>query len=135
MRKFALFALVAALSFGLVGCVSSLERNWGLKEMGVGTISDLKVEVVKTADDTTRKYLVQISYCGRTGTSYVSRQAFDQLYVGQVVELRLRVAITRNVKDERGDRFCIATYGWVVPLSGIGEWIASFNEPTEHQLK
>ena len=135
MKKVVLFALTAVLSFGFVGCVSSLERNWGLKEEGFGTISDLKVEVVKTADDTTRKYHVQLVYCGKTSTSYVSHATFNRMHVGQVVKLKLLLAITRDEKGEWGDKYCVAAYNWWIPNDGSGVWIVEFNEPTEHRLK
>ncbi len=140
MKKVELLGLMAVVVLVFTGCASSLEKNWGLTEDGKGVISDLKIEIEKTAvapnvDGVVRKYEVTLYYCGKTAKSYVSREAFERYYVGQVVELKLLVAITKDKKDEKGDRFCIATYTWLVPYDGSGVWVTSFNEPTERRLK
>lgn len=109
MKKVALFALVAVVAFGFVGCASSLERNWGLKEEGSGYISDMKVEKNEVGESS---YYVKIRYCGQEATVRVTPRTYDKVWIGEGVYLRLLVAAYRNEKSESGDRSCEATYTW-----------------------
>lgn len=107
MRKFALSVLVAVVSFGFVGCASSLERNWGLKEEGLGYISDMKVEKDKHGDPI---YYAKIRYCGKEGTILVTRNTYDKLWLEKKVYLKLIAEANRD--EASGERIHVATYSW-----------------------
>ncbi|TSC82617.1 MAG: hypothetical protein G01um101419_535 [Parcubacteria group bacterium Gr01-1014_19] len=81
---FSLF-LIAVLSFGFVGCVSSFERNWGLKEEGLGHISDMKTEKNETGESL---YYAKIWYCAKEITVPVTHRTYEKLWIGQNVYLK-----------------------------------------------
>ncbi len=112
MRKYALFGLIAVLSFGFVGCASSLEKNWGLKEEGDGYVSCLEVEL---GDRDREPWCVTVVYCGKQGKARVSLEVYEKLVVGHSVKLKLACAIMKNESDVKGERFCDATYWWWTP--------------------
>ena len=109
MRKFALLVFIAALSFGFAGCVSSLERNWGLREEGAGYVSDVWAEKDKHDDSV---YYAKIRYCGREGTVCVNRYTYDKLWLDKKVYLKLIAEADRD--EEGGSRVYVATYSWWV---------------------
>lgn len=126
MRKIALFAFVAIMSLGFVGCASSLERDWGLKEEGDGYVSGLDVDIT---DRDREPWCVTIVYCGKEGKARVSGEIYEKLVVGHGVKLKLACAITKNESDAKGSRFCDATYWWWVPEVTDGYRIITFRMP------
>lgn len=127
MRKYALFALVAVLSFGFVGCASPLERDWGMKEEGDGYVSGLTIE---NGEFGREPYCVTIVYCGKEGKARVSEEIYRKLVAGHAVKLKLACAITKNESDAKGERFCDATYWWWVPnVTNDGYRIITFELP------
>ncbi len=105
-----LFGLVLIMVvLGFVGCASSLERNWGLKEEGTGYVSDMKTE---KKDDGSAVYSVKIRYCRKESTVPVSWRTYDKLWLGKVVYLKLFAATYRNEEGNSGDGSCEVIYAW-----------------------
>ncbi|TSC82615.1 MAG: hypothetical protein G01um101419_533 [Parcubacteria group bacterium Gr01-1014_19] len=126
VKKLALFALVAVLSSGFVGCASSLESDWGLQEEGDGHVSRLEIDIQDLARGA---YCVTIVYCDKEATTRVSGTVYERLVVGQSVKLRLASVIMKNESDVKGERFCDATYWWQVPGVTDGGRIITFRLP------
>lgn len=110
MKNPVLLALIAALSFVFVGC-SSLERSWGLKEEGLGYISEVKVEEDVHGDSC---YYAKIRYCGKESTVLVNRYTYDKLWIDKKVYLKLLAEADRDEEGESGNRVYVATYSWWV---------------------
>lgn len=127
MKKVAMLALVAVLSFGFVGCASSLEKDWGLKEEGEGSVSRLAID---NGDPGREPWCVIIVYCGKEAQARVSYEMYRKLTPGQNVKLKLACAITKDETDKKGERFCDATYRWSTPDVAADEYrIITFRLP------
>lgn len=127
MKKFALLFLVA-LSSGLMGCASLLEKDWGLKEEGDGCVSGLTIEIGELGRR--EPYCVTVVYCGKEGKTRVSEEIYRKLVLGQVVKLKLFSAIMKNESGASGERFCDATYWWWVPdVTDDGYRLITFRQP------
>ena len=126
MRKFVPLVFVVALSFSFAGCVSSLEKNWGLKEEGDGYVSQLMIDNGEVGREA---YCATIVYCGKEANARVSGEIYEKLVVGRGVKLKLASAMTRNENDANGERFCDATYWWWIPEVTDGYRLVTFRLP------
>lgn len=87
MKKLALLALIAVLSFGLTGCAASpLYSQWGMERKGIGYVQ----EVRKEKENGVIVYSVVIYYKGRPSEPFRTYEpAFLSLNVGDEVRLEL----------------------------------------------
>ena len=87
MKKLALLALVAVMSFGFVGCAASrLYSQWGMERRGIGYVQ----EVRKEKENGIIVYSVVIHYKGRPSEPFRTYEpAFLSLNVGDEVSLEL----------------------------------------------
>ena len=104
-----MLGLVVAVAFVFSGCASSFEREFGLKEEGMGSISDIKTE---KKDGCRTDYLITIRYCGQETTTLVTWKTYDKLWLEKAVYLKLLPETYRDGKNASGDRSREVTYIW-----------------------
>src|SRR3989344_6985243 len=92
VKKLALLALVAVMSFGLAGCAASrLYSQWGMERRGIGYVQ----EVRKGKESGIIVYSVVIHYKGRPSEPFRTYEpAFLSLNVGDEVRLELSHYVT-----------------------------------------
>ncbi|MDP1719290.1 MAG: hypothetical protein Q8L24_02595 [bacterium] len=97
MRKFALLALIAVLSFGFAGCATSREGwNKGLKDNRAATVCGKEIAMVSSPDDplgTQLEYRIQLTWHDvERGThpvlwSVVSEKTYEAINVSDKIVL------------------------------------------------
>lgn len=91
MRRLALLALIAVLSFGFVGCAGSLFKNpWNLPDPDWATVTEVWVGDENEEGSDVGSYVVVLEQRDRFVTVIVDKATFESVHEGDKVEIELK---------------------------------------------